>query len=318
VFANGTALMFFAHTVAELYIYRFITGIGAGGEYGVAIALIADNFDRKQLGRMSSIGAIGGQTGAILAAVLAAVILPSFGWRALFLFGLVPVILTFFIRKHVKETDEFKANQGRDAKLKAKVSISSLFATPKLTGLTLRLVVMVIVQIAGYFGLMNWLPSMMQAKLGLSVSGSSIWMIATIVGMSLGMVTFGHILDFFGPRRAFGIFLLLAAISVYGLAMVQTELMLLFVAAVVGFFSNGMFGGYGAIISQLYPSEIRVTANNFIVSIGRAIGGFSAVVIGIIMDHYDLTMVMVFLSVLYVISLFTMLSIGALKKLTVK
>ena len=57
---------------------------------------------------------------------------------------------------------------------------------------------MVTVQIAGYFGLMNWLPSIMQNRLGLSVSGSSLWMVSTILGMSLGMMTFGIIMDKWG------------------------------------------------------------------------------------------------------------------------
>ena len=67
---------------------------------------------------------------------------------------------------------------------------------------------MAIVQVAGYFGLMNWLPSILQNKAGLSISGSSIWMIATIIGMSLGMLTFGQILDKLGPKVAFGLFLI--------------------------------------------------------------------------------------------------------------
>ena len=68
-----------------------------------------------------------------------------------------------------------------------KVAISRLFATPQLAVQTLGLMMMTIVQIAGYFGLMNWLPSIVQKQQGLTVSGSSLWMIATILGMSIGM-----------------------------------------------------------------------------------------------------------------------------------
>ena len=74
---------------------------------------------------------------------------------------------------------------------------------------------MVTVQIAGYFGLMNWLPSIMQAQLGLSVSGSSLWMVSTIVGMSLGMLTFGIIMDKLGAKnRIHYIFALFLSISI--------------------------------------------------------------------------------------------------------
>mgnify|MGYP003361600720 CR=1 FL=1 len=315
IFAVATAAMYFANNITLIYLCRLVAGIGAGGEYGVGITLIAENFSHHKIGKMTSIAAIGGQIGAILAAITAALIIPAFGWHALFLFGLIPVGLTYFIRRHLHESDEFLAAQKAETDPNKRVRISALFKTPKLAYQTTALSVMVIVQIAGYFGLMNWLPSIMQQKLHLSVSGSSIWMIATIVGMSIGMMTFGSILDYFGPRRAFGIFLVCAAISVFSITLAFNEVTLLLAGAVLGFFSNGMFGGYGAVISRLYPTEVRSTANNVIVNVGRAIGGFSSVAIGFLMDHYSLIVVMGFLSVLYIISLCTMLTIPNLKKL---
>ena len=92
IFAFATAAMFFAHSLPMIYLLRFLAGIGAGGEYGVGIALIAENFSTHQIGRMSSVAAIGGQVGAIFAALMAAWIIPSFGWNALFLLGLIPVV----------------------------------------------------------------------------------------------------------------------------------------------------------------------------------------------------------------------------------
>lgn len=315
IFAFATAAMYWAQDITTIYVLRFLAGIGAGGEYGVGITLIAENFDRDHIGTMTSVAAIGGQIGAILAAVCAAVMLPLFGWRELFLFGLIPVLLTYFIRRHVHESEEFLQVKQQQQTSAQKVSVLALFQTPQRTYQTLALMLMVIVQIAGYFGLMNWLPSIMQKRLGLSISGSSLWMIATIVGMSIGMMTFGKILDYFGPRRAFGIFLLASALSVFGITLAFNQITLLLAGAILGFFSNGMFGGYGAVISRLYPTAIRSTANNVIVNVGRAIGGFSSVVIGFLMDHYSLLVVMGFLSILYVISFLTMLSIPSFRHL---
>lgn len=315
IFAFATAAMYWAQDITTIYVLRFLAGIGAGGEYGVGITLIAENFDRDHIGTMTSVAAIGGQIGAILAAVCAAIMLPLFGWRELFLFGLIPVLLTYFIRRHVHESEEFLQVKQQQQKSAQKVSVLALFQTPQRTYQTLALMLMVIVQIAGYFGLMNWLPSIMQKRLGLSISGSSLWMIATIVGMSIGMMTFGKILDYFGPRRAFGIFLLASALSVFGINLAFNQITLLLAGAILGFFSNGMFGGYGAVISRLYPTAIRSTANNVIVNLGRAIGGFSSVVIGFLMDHYSLLVVMGFLSILYVISFLTMLSIPSFRHL---
>ena len=318
LFAIATGLTYFAHNITALYALRFLAGIGAGGEYGVGIALIAENFQANQIGRASSVAAVGGQIGSIVAALLAAWIIPAYGWNTLFLFGVVPVVLTYFVRRHVKESDEFLAAHKKTEETSEKISFGRLFETPRLALQTLGLMLMTIVQIAGYFGLMNWLPSIVQKKQGLSVSGSSYWMIATIIGMSIGMMVFGTIMDKIGPRWAFGIFLLGSAVVVFAIVNVTSYWAMLLAGALTGFFSNGMFGGYGAVISQLYPTEIRSTANNLIMNTGRAIGGFSSVIIGALMDHYNLYVVMGFLSALYIISFLVMISLPGLREIQAK
>lgn len=318
LFAIATGLTYFAHNITALYALRFLAGIGAGGEYGVGIALIAENFQANQIGRASSVAAVGGQIGSIVAALLAAWIIPAYGWNTLFLFGVVPVVLTYFVRRHVKESDEFLAAHKKAEETSEKISFGRLFETPRLALQTLGLMLMTIVQIAGYFGLMNWLPSIVQKKQGLSVSGSSYWMIATIVGMSIGMMVFGTIMDKSGPRWAFGIFLLGSAVVVFAIVNVTSYWAMLLAGALTGFFSNGMFGGYGAVISQLYPTEIRSTANNLIMNTGRAIGGFSSVIIGALMDHYNLYVVMGFLSALYILSFLVMISLPGLREIQAK
>lgn len=303
IFGLATGAIYFSHSVTSLYILRFIAGIGGGGEYGVGMTILAENFSKKKLGRTSSIVAVAGQVGAMCAAILSMSILPTYGWRFLFLFGLVPVVLTVFIQKHLKESDSFKA-----IKTENKGKISDLFKTRQLTHQTLVLMWMAIVQIAGYFGLMNWLPTIMQKKLNLTVAGSSSWMIATIIGMSLGMLTFGQILDKLGPKVAFGLFLIASSLAVYVLTIPTTLASLTLVGAVVGYFSNGMFTGYGAVVSRLYPPEVRATANNVIMNTGRCIGGFSSIVIGFILAHYSIMTVMLFISVLYILSFLAMLT----------
>lgn len=308
IFGLATGAIYFSHSVTSLYILRFIAGIGGGGEYGVGMTILAENFSKKKLGRTSSIVAVAGQVGAMCAAILSMNILPTYGWRFLFLFGLVPVVLTVFIQKHLKESDSFKA-----IKTENKGKISDLFKTRQLTHQTLVLMWMAIVQIAGYFGLMNWLPTIMQKKLNLTVAGSSSWMIATIIGMSLGMLTFGQILDKLGPKVAFGLFLIASSLAVYVLNIPTTLASLTLVGAVVGYFSNGMFTGYGAVVSRLYPPEVRATANNVIMNTGRCIGGFSSIVIGFILAHYSIMTVMLFISVLYILSFLAMMTVKNLR-----
>jgi MFS family permease len=303
IFAIATALMGFANNITMVYILRFIAGIGAGGEFGIGMALVAEAFPKEKRARMTSWVTIGGQMGAVAAAILAALIIPAFGWRGLFIFGLIPVVLAFLVRRHLPETNEWEKMKKSSDNENGKTSIKRLFETKRTTYISIALTLMSTVQVAGYYGLMNWLPSIFQKKLGLSVSGSSLWMISTIIGMCLGMLLFGQIMDRLGAKLSFGIFLLASACAVYLYVFATNQITLLLGAAIVGFFANGMNAGYGALISSFYPTEIRSTANNVIFNLGRGIGGFSPIVIGFLLDNYSISAAMIFLSILYLISL---------------
>ncbi|MFZ1783266.1 MAG: MFS transporter [Lactococcus raffinolactis] len=310
IFSVASALMFFASNIYLVYLFRFIAGIGAGGEYGACMSLVSESTPKEKLGKATSIVAIGGQIGAILAAVLASLIIPAFGWKMLYVIGLFPVLMVLWIRKDIKEPESFQATNRADCG-----HLGLLFKDSKTSGQTIGLSLMVMVQIAGYFGLMNWLPKIMQDQLNLNIAGSSLWMVSTILGMSVGMMTFGTIMDKLGSRFSYTIFLICSAASVYLLVLANSKVTLILAAVVVGYFINGMYGGYGAIISSLYPTEIRATANNFIMNIGRAVGGFSSVIIGFLLDKYSLMIVVVFLSLIYIFSLVIMMTIPGIGKL---
>ena len=312
LYAIATAAMYFANDLTLIYVLRFLVGIGAGGEEGAGVTLIAENFHGRNTGSLISYAASFGQLGPILAAGVAALILPN--WHALFLVGLIPVVLAYLTRRNLKENPNFIINAKRRKQRKHQTSIKELFKTPALTYQTLAIVSMVAVECFGYYGIMNWLPTIMQKQLHISASKSSVWMIVTIVGITLGMIAFGKIMDYWGPRTAFTIYLIVAACTVYLITAATGAITLLLASTLVGFFAGGTYSGFGAMISRLYPMRIRVTANGFIVSLGKAIGGLSPIIIGFIMDHYSLMAVMITLSVLYILSLIIVLSIKNLKR----
>lgn len=314
VFSIATGMIFFTESIGYLYLMRFIAGIGVGGQYGVAISIMGGIVPANKLGRVSSLNGIMGQVGSIGSAMLASLIAPYFGWKGLFLFGLLPILFVIWMHFAIDEdniTDRGAHQTTNDKKERA--SISELFANKKLAHQTIALMVMTTVQIAGYFGLMNWLPTMMQRSLDIEAS-SNIWMVSTILGMCVGMLVFGNILDYFGPRLAYGIFLICSMLSVYFFTYVNSMTSLLIGGAIMGFFVNGMFSGYGAICTRLYPHHIRTIANNTILNVGRAVGGFSSVVIGFILDNSGVSQVMMFIASLYIISFLAMISIPALRK----
>lgn len=314
LFAIGTALTGVATSIEQVYVYRFIAGLGAGGEYGIGMALVAEAWPKNKQGRASSYVSVGAQYGVILAALLSAIILPTLGWRALFFVGLLPVIFAFIVRKNLEESPEWLASQKKDNNKQEKGKLAQLFASPRITLTTLSLILMATVQIAGYNGLMIWLPSMLQKSQGLSVSSSALWTISTAVGMIIGMLTFGRFMDRFGAKRSFGIFLLASACAVFLYSFATGAAAILIGGAVVGFFSNGMFAGYGALISSFYPVQIRSTATNTIFNFGRAIGGFSPIFVGYILQSYDITVVMIYLAALYCISFIVMLTLKSSSK----
>ena len=189
------------------------------------------------------------------------------------------------------------------------VSLSELVKTPRLAWTTVTLIIMSSVQVSGYFGLMTWLPSILQKQLGLTISGSALWTISTIVGMCLGMLLFGRFMDSLGAKKSYGIFLLCSAVSVLLYAYANSGIAILLGGAVVGFFANGMNAGYGTLISSFYPPNIRATANNTIFNIGRAIGGFSPIAIGYLLQYYTIGYAMLYFTVLYLISFAVMLTL---------
>ncbi|HER9379624.1 TPA: MFS transporter [Streptococcus pyogenes] len=313
LFSVATGLIYFTQSLPYLYLMRFIAGIGVGGEYGVAIAIMAGIVPPEKMGRMSSLNGIAGQLGSISSALLAGWLAPSLGWRGLFLFGLLPILLVIWMTLAIDDQKIWDHYGQEEEECSQPVKINELFKTKSLTAQTLALMVMTTVQIAGYFGMMNWLPTIIQTSLNLSVKSSSLWMVATIVGMCLGMLCFGQLLDCFGPRLIYSLFLLASSICVYLFQFANSMASMVIGGAIVGFFVNGMFAGYGAMITRLYPHHIRSTANNVILNVGRALGGFSSVAIGSILDASGISMVMIFLASLYVISIGAMWTIGQLK-----
>ncbi|WP_429971061.1 MFS transporter [Fructilactobacillus sp. Tb1] len=311
-YSVGTMAMGFSNTFWMLCVARILVGFGASGQYGIAITMLSEVYKKRKLGIMTSITGAFGQIGSAIAGLLAAFIIPHYGWHALFMFGIVPVLLAAFVILKLKPlADE------DDSKLLAKKTqfsgLRGLFATPETFRITIALLVMAIIDDAGYYGIVTWLPTIMGEELHTNVTHTFVWMIMTIAGISAGMLAFGYVQSRIGLRKSFFIWLVGSGVVGYLILLAANGWQMTIAGMILGFFSGGMFGGYGSAIADIYPLHMRATANNTIMALAKGIGKFSSVLIGFLMDKYTLMSVMIFLSLIYVISLFMMLTIKQLK-----
>ncbi|MFL6517234.1 MAG: MFS transporter, partial [Bacillus sp. (in: firmicutes)] len=126
--------------------------------------------------------------------------------------------------------------------------------------------------------------------------------VVTIAGMIIGIVVFGYLADKIGRRPSYLIFLFASAIIVWIYFQQSSLSALIILGGILGFFVNGMMGGYGALLAEHYPTEARSSAENIIFNIGRAVAGFAPFLIGYISLNHSLSYALSLISGIYVIS----------------
>jgi len=303
VFAVFTGLCAFAQGYWDLLIYRTIAGVGLGGEFGIGMALVAEAWPASKRARASSYVGLGWQTGVLVAAIATPLLLPVIGWRGMFALGVFPAVAAYFIRASLHEPEVFVAKSKDHPKESA---LHLLVKDTETTKLSLGMIILCSVQNFGYYGVMIWLPNYLSTRFGFALTQSATWTCVTLAGMALGIFMFGHIADRIGRRPAFFAYMAGAAIMVLVYSRLTDPYQLLVVGAVMGFFVNGMLGGYGALISELFPTAARATAQNVLFNIGRGIGGFGPVVVGAIAAAYSFETAIALLATLYVLDIFAM------------
>lgn len=303
VFAVFTGLCALAQGYWDLLIYRTIAGMGLGGEFGIGMALVAEAWPASKRARASSYVALGWQLGVLAAAVVTPMLLPAIGWRGMFAVGIFPALVAWWIRHSLHEPEVFVAKTRNAPKESA---LRLLVKDRETAKLSLGMVVLCSVQNFGYYGVMIWMPNYLATRFNFDLTHSAVWTSVTILGMAAGIFSFGHIADRIGRRPAFFGYMAMAAVMVLVYSQLTDPMHLLVVGAVMGFFVNGMLGGYGALISELFPTAARATAQNVLFNIGRAVGGFGPLVVGAIAATWSFQAAIAFLATLYVLDILAM------------
>ncbi len=300
LFAVFTGLCAFAQGYWDLLFYRTIAGLGLGGEFGIGMALVAEAWPASKRARASSYVGLGWQVGVLAAALVTPLLLPVIGWRGMFAIGVLPALVAFVIRRVLHEPEVFVAHSRERPK---QTALSLLVKDTETTKRSIGMVVLCSVQNFGYYGVMIWLPNYLSTRFGFALTQSALWTAVTVAGMMLGIFCFGHIADRIGRRPAFLAYMVGAAIMVVVYSRLTDPMHLLVGGAVMGFFVNGMLGGYGALMSELYPTAARATAQNVLFNIGRAVGGFGPLVVGAMVAAYSFELAIALLATLYIIDI---------------
>ena len=303
MFSVFTGLCAIAQGYWDLLAYRTLAGMGLGGEFGIGMALIAEVWPAHKRNRASAWVGIGWQLGVLLAAFITPLLLDIIGWRGMFLVGLLPALVSFAIRRGMGEPDAFTKDIAVTQEVSFTARLRMLFADRATSKASIGILILCSVQNFGYYGLMIWMPNFLAKQLGFNLTKSSMWTAVTIVGMAIGIWVFGQMADRIGRKPSFLIFQVGAVIMVLVYSQLTDPVSMLWAGALLGMFVNGMLGGYGALMSEAYPTEARATAQNVLFNIGRGVGGFGPVVVGMLAQTYSFQIAIGLLASIYVIDM---------------
>ncbi|XXD10257.1 MFS transporter [Klebsiella sp. R445] len=307
MFSVFTGLCAVAQGYWDLLAYRTLAGMGLGGEFGIGMALIAEVWPAHKRNRASAWVGIGWQLGVLLAAFITPLLLDIIGWRGMFLVGLLPALVSFAIRRGMGEPEAFTKDIDTTQQLSFSSRIKMLFSDRATSKASLGIFILCSVQNFGYYGLMIWMPSYLSSNFGFSLTKSGVWTAVTVVGMTFGIWLFGVLADRFARWKIFLIYQAGAVVMVIIYAQLRDPTIMLFTGALMGMFVNGMIGGYGALISDTYPLQVRATAQNVLFNLGRGVGGFGPLVIGLFVSHWSFTAAITLLALLYLLDIFATL-----------
>lgn len=287
VYSLATALCGFAQTATQLMLFRVLLGLGMGGEWASGAALVAETWPAHHRGKALALVQSSWAIGYALGAAVVGLVMPRFGWRAVFFAGVAPALITLWLRRSIREPEAWQQKQrsqpnvgqlfrgtfGRDTLICSTMNAATLFA---------------------WWGLFTWVPRFLSMPVaegghGLSIVQTSEWTIVMQTGTFLGYIVFGYLADRFSRKYTYIGYLFLAALMVPLFAFARSANALLFIGPLVGFFGTGYFSGFSVIASELFPTALRGSAMGFVYNVGRILSAAAPYLIGHISERAGLS-----------------------------
>jgi MFS family permease len=298
VYSLFTCLSAFAQTWWHMAVFRFLVALGTGGEWAVASAFVAEVFPTRARAWSLAIFHASSVFGTLLAVAAGAFIVPELGWRWGFAVGVLPALLTVWIRAGLQEPEAWVRSRAvRTAAGQRAGAVGELFRGALLRR-TLVGVGLATVGLATYWGTHIYGKDALQRAAGVRLVNVPVsapaaeweravkaatpelkrelkhWemlgMLLVTTGAGLGLVAFGPVSEWLGRRGAFLLFHLggLAAALALFQALSGVVAVALFLP-VFGFLTVGMHAGYAVYFPELFPTRLRSTGSGFCFNVGR-------------------------------------------------
>lgn len=309
-----TGLSIFSTGFWDFAFYRFLTGLGVGGEFAVGVALVAEVMpDRARpmaLGLLQASSAIGNCTAALIYIVLGHCELagwlkdlyllhwPLTGWRLAYLVGTIPALLALVVRRRLQEPERWQKTRGQTQRLG---SYGEMFGDVRwrrhaLVGLGLGFAAVVGLWGIGFFGVQlakNVLQRNFAAQgySGLELSGHvKIWggwySFFLNLGAGLGMPIFGWLAQRTSRRAAFAMAFLAASFAVSGTFWwFERHTDIFWMTPLMGFFLLAVFAVLAIYLPELFPTRLRSTGTSFCYNVGRVVAAVGPFLFGVLTSH---------------------------------
>ncbi|HSH94642.1 MAG TPA: MFS transporter [Roseimicrobium sp.] len=297
-----TGLSSFARTVTEFEIFRFITGLGVGGVFGLAVALVADSLPEKvrpkALGMLQALSAVGNVTAGLCAMAVSGVD-PKVSWKYLFWIGSVPAFLCIFIMLRLKEPEKWvQARAASNAVGGKKMgSYGDLFGDPRWQKSAILGMVLCIAGVVGLWGVGFFSPELVGPAMDKSLRAEGLagpalaaakgkWtsmnLIVQNIGAFLGMIAFSKLAHNFGRKKAFAVGFVCACAATMFFFLNFKGKSDIWMSAVMGFFQLGLFAGFAIYLPELFPTRLRSTGTSFCYNVGRFIAATGPFTLGVL------------------------------------
>jgi MFS family permease len=291
IYALFTGLAALSGSWWELGIYRFLTGLGVGGEWAAGAALLAETWPEKARAKGAAILQTSAGTG-YFAAALIYLLVGGYSWRLVFLVGALPAVLVLFVRRNMHESERWieSSSQARAAG-QSRFTFVEIFA-PALRRDTIVGSTLASVANFGFWAVSAWVPALIQTKIaaspelagGVSVSSYVSYAIMILTLGSLpGYFVVGWLADRWGRKPVFLLFFVGAAFAAPVTFLGPWALtQMLFLLPLLGFFTLGIYAGFPIYLPELFPTRLRSTGAGFCFNVGRIISAAGPFITGVV------------------------------------